>query len=67
MKKQKYEFPGGEVPSDFYEDIYVPGANSLRIVRSSNVNWGDDHEIVVSGESQDEIDYILEAWGKYKK
>lgn len=65
MILQAYVFPGGRVPAEFYDDVY--GLSTLRIVKSVNCSWGDDHEITVSGWTQDEIDYVLEVWGKYKK
>lgn len=66
MKKQAYVFPAGNVPVDFYNDIYS-GNNTLKICKSTNCNWGDAHEITVEGWTLDEIDYVLEAWEKYKK
>lgn len=68
MIKVKYIFPGGTVPPSFYQDVFSPSwdCRHLMIEHSRNCNWGDDHEIVVSADTVDTIDYQLQTWECYR-
>lgn len=58
-----YMFEGGDVPPAFYEAIYKdPDTNSLKILKSENWSWGDDHAVTVSSEDHVDLETRLREW-----
>jgi len=68
--EKTYLFEGGTVPGKFFDDVYKPpcGEKHLRVFESGVTNWGDDTEVVVSGDCEETFDEYMSNWaGNIKK
>lgn len=67
MIKVGYTFEGGRVPGKFYQDIYTcVSAPHMFVVEGRNTSWGDDHEVIVTADCIETLDYYLEEWKEHK-